>query len=100
MGLRPASGAALSVALLTHVGTGCIGLTIDTASVPDPDVLAACVRASFAEVIAVGEGGGWGDRHGPPEPLDAEFPTSGTTSATCTSPGSRSSRGRRPSPRI
>jgi len=54
----PPSGAALSVALLTHVGTGCIGLTIDTASVPDPDVLAACVRASFAEVIAVGEGGG------------------------------------------
>src|SRR5690606_28265314 len=42
----PPSGAALSVALLTHVGTGCVGLTIDTASVPDPDVLADCVRRS------------------------------------------------------
>lgn len=50
----PPSGAALSAALLTHVGTGCVGLTIDTASVPDPEVLATCVRRSFDEVIAVG----------------------------------------------
>ncbi|MCB1015407.1 MAG: DUF1298 domain-containing protein [Acidimicrobiales bacterium] len=50
----PPSGAALSVALLSHVGMGCVGLTIDTASVPDPDVLAACLRRSFDETVAVG----------------------------------------------
>ena len=52
----PPSGAALSVALLSHVGVGCVGLTIDTASVPDPEVLAACVQRSFEETLAVGRG--------------------------------------------
>lgn len=52
----PPSGAALSVALLSHVGVGCVGLTIDTASVPDPEVLADCVRRSFEETLAVGRG--------------------------------------------
>ena len=49
----PPSGAALSVALLSHVGVGCVGLTIDTASVPDPDVLTACMVAAFDEVLGV-----------------------------------------------
>lgn len=52
----PPSGAALSVALLSHVGVGCVGLTIDTASVPDPTVLAACMRRAFDETLAVGTG--------------------------------------------
>lgn len=52
----PPSGSALSVALLSHVGVGCVGLTIDTASVPDPEVLADCVRRSFDETLAVGRG--------------------------------------------
>lgn len=52
----PPSGAALSVALLSHVGVGCVGLTIDTASVPDPEVLAGCLRRSFEETLAVGRG--------------------------------------------
>lgn len=50
----PPSGAALSVALLSHVGVGCVGLTIDTASVPDPEVLADLVRRSFETTLAVG----------------------------------------------
>lgn len=50
----PPSGAALSVALLSHVGVGCVGLTIDTASVPDPGLLADCVRRSFDDTLAVG----------------------------------------------
>ena len=53
----PPSGAALSVALLSHVGVGCVGLTIDTASVPDPDVLTACLVAGFDEVLAVADDG-------------------------------------------
>ncbi len=51
----PPSGAALSVALLSHAGTGCVGLTIDTASVPDPDLLTASLVTGFAEVLALAE---------------------------------------------
>ena len=49
----PPTGAALSVALLSHLDQCCIGLNIDTAAVPDPEVLTECVAAGFAEVLAV-----------------------------------------------
>jgi WS/DGAT/MGAT family acyltransferase len=49
----PTSGAALSVALISHVGTGCIGITIDTGAVPDPELLTACLEDGFAEILAV-----------------------------------------------
>lgn len=51
----PPSGAALSVALLSHVGIGCVGLTIDTASVPDPDLLTSCLAAGFSDVLALAD---------------------------------------------
>jgi diacylglycerol O-acyltransferase / wax synthase len=50
----PPSGSACSVALLSHHDRCCIGITIDTAAVPDPEVLAECIRSGFDEVTAVG----------------------------------------------
>ena len=50
----PPSGSAFSVALMSHVDTCCIGINIDTAAVPDPDVLTACLREGFEEVLAIG----------------------------------------------
>ena len=49
----PPSGSAFSVALMSHLDRCCIGLNADTAAVPDPDVLGACMREGFDEVIAV-----------------------------------------------
>ena len=50
----PPSGAALSVALLSHGAQCCIGINIDTTAVPDADVLVACVREGFDDVLSVG----------------------------------------------
>jgi WS/DGAT/MGAT family acyltransferase len=50
----PPSGSAFSVALMSHVHTCCIGINIDTAAVPDPDVLTACLREGFEEVLEIG----------------------------------------------
>ncbi len=49
----PASGAALSVVLVSHVDTCCIGLNVDTAAVREPDRLVECLRESFDEVLAL-----------------------------------------------
>jgi diacylglycerol O-acyltransferase / wax synthase len=48
----PPSGAAFSVALLSHVDLCCIGITTDTAAVPDPEVLTACLREGFDTVVS------------------------------------------------
>ena len=49
----PPSGAAFSVALLSHGDTCCIGINVDRAAVPDIEVLVDCVVAGFAEVLGV-----------------------------------------------
>ncbi len=53
----PPVGAAMAIALLSHVDDACIGLAIDTAAVPDPDALRACVIEAFDEVLAVTDDG-------------------------------------------
>lgn len=50
----PASGAAFSVALMSHVDQCCIGINADTSAVPDPEVLTACMREGFEEVLTLG----------------------------------------------
>lgn len=50
----PPSGAAFSAALLSHLDRCTLGLVIDTAAVPDPDVLVSCMAEGFEEVLAVG----------------------------------------------
>jgi hypothetical protein len=49
----PPSGAALSIALLSHVDTACIGVVVDTAAVPDHEELVDCLLEGFDEVLAV-----------------------------------------------
>jgi hypothetical protein len=53
-GFGPTSGAAVSVALLSHLDTRGIGINSDLAAIPDPDVLTACLAESIEEVVAVG----------------------------------------------
>ena len=50
----PPSGAAFSVALLSHGEHCCIGINIDTTAIPDADELVACVREGFDDVLSVG----------------------------------------------
>lgn len=51
----PTSGSACGIALLSHGEQCCVGLTIDTSAVPDPDVFTACLQEGFQEVLQVGE---------------------------------------------
>ncbi len=53
-GFGPTIGAALNVTLMSYCDTCCLGVTIDTGAVPDPDVLMDCLREGFDEVLAVG----------------------------------------------
>ncbi|MGO8873441.1 MAG: wax ester/triacylglycerol synthase domain-containing protein [Acidimicrobiales bacterium] len=50
----PTTGASLNVTLLSYAGTCCIGFTIDSAAVPDPDALMTCMAEGFEEVLALG----------------------------------------------
>jgi diacylglycerol O-acyltransferase len=53
----PTIGASLNTTLVSYAGTCDIGVNIDTAAVPDPDVLVACLRESLAEITALGAPG-------------------------------------------
>lgn len=50
----PTAGAALNVALVSHVDRCCVGITVDSAAVADPDSVTACLREAFDEVVAIG----------------------------------------------
>ncbi|HVB44141.1 MAG TPA: wax ester/triacylglycerol synthase domain-containing protein [Streptosporangiaceae bacterium] len=50
----PTIGTSFNVTLLSYDGTCDIGVNIDTAAVPDPDVLVECLQESFAEIVALG----------------------------------------------
>ena len=52
----PPSGAALSIALLSHGDRCCIGVNTDADAIADTEVLMECLRDSFDRVIAVGAG--------------------------------------------
>jgi WS/DGAT/MGAT family acyltransferase len=53
----PTIGASLNTTLLSYAGTCGIGINIDTAAVPDPDVLLACLEESLLEITALGTTG-------------------------------------------
>lgn len=50
----PTIGAALNLTLMSYQGVCNIGVNIDTAAVPDPDLLLDCLRDGFAEIRALG----------------------------------------------
>ncbi len=51
----PTIGTALNTTLLSYAGICHIGINIDTAAVPDPNVLLACLEESAAEIISLGD---------------------------------------------
>jgi WS/DGAT/MGAT family acyltransferase len=50
----PTIGSSVNVTLITYNGTCCVGFTIDTAAVPDYEVLMECFREGFEEVLELG----------------------------------------------
>ena len=52
----PTIGASVNTTLMSYNGTCDIGINIDTAAVPDPDILIGCLRESLAEITALGDG--------------------------------------------
>jgi diacylglycerol O-acyltransferase / wax synthase len=50
----PTIGAALNITLLSYCGTCHIAVNIDSAAVPDPDVLLECLCDSFDEIVRLG----------------------------------------------
>jgi diacylglycerol O-acyltransferase len=50
----PPTGAAVNVALLSHLDTACIGVVTDPAAVADEALLLGCLEASFDDVVAAG----------------------------------------------
>jgi WS/DGAT/MGAT family acyltransferase len=49
----PTIGSAVNLALVSYDGMCSIGVSIDTASVPDPELLIECFRVGFEEVLAL-----------------------------------------------
>jgi hypothetical protein len=50
----PPSGAALNVSLVTPAGRACVGISVDTAAIPDSPKLAASLEEGFAEIFGLG----------------------------------------------
>jgi WS/DGAT/MGAT family acyltransferase len=51
----PTGGAALTVSLMSHLGTACIGVVSDVAAVADPDLMTSSIIAGIDELIAAAE---------------------------------------------
>ena len=49
----PLSGTSTNVTMLSHSGTCCIGVNVDSAAFPDPDALHRNLRGGFAEILAL-----------------------------------------------
>jgi WS/DGAT/MGAT family acyltransferase len=52
----PTAGSAVNITLMSYDGTCCMGANMDAAAIPDPDVLAQCLREGFDEVCALADG--------------------------------------------
>ncbi|WP_305094546.1 wax ester/triacylglycerol synthase domain-containing protein [Prescottella sp. R16] len=52
----PAPGCAVMATMVSHVGTCCIGVNLDTAAVTEPALFVRCLQAGLDEVLALGDG--------------------------------------------
>ena len=50
----PTIGASVNLTLMSYAGTCSVGMNIDIAAVPDPQVFADCMREGFEEVLLLG----------------------------------------------
>jgi diacylglycerol O-acyltransferase len=53
----PAPGVAVMFVLVSYNGTCAIGITLDEAAIPDPQLFMKCIAAGFDEVLALAGGG-------------------------------------------
>jgi WS/DGAT/MGAT family acyltransferase len=53
----PPTGAAMSITLVSHLQSACIGIAADTAAVADPELLATCLEHGFDQVLALADEG-------------------------------------------
>jgi WS/DGAT/MGAT family acyltransferase len=51
----PTSGCALSMTVVTHQQTSCIGFNFDTAAVTDPQLMGSCLSEAFADAVRTAE---------------------------------------------
>jgi hypothetical protein len=49
----PPTGAALSVTLVSHLDTACVGIACDLAAVQDAELMTTCMERGFDEVLAI-----------------------------------------------
>lgn len=49
----PPTGAALSVTLLSHLDTACVGINVDRSAVTSPELLLTCLSSAFDEALAL-----------------------------------------------
>ena len=49
----PTAGSAVNITLMSYNGVCCIGVNMDAAAIPDPDVLTQCLTEGFDEVCAL-----------------------------------------------
>ena len=52
----PAPGCAVMATLVSHVGTCCIGVNLDTAAVTEPARFMSCLQESLDEIVELGRG--------------------------------------------
>lgn len=53
----PPTGAAMSITLVSHLQSACIGIASDLAAVQDPKLLATCIEHGFDQVLALAHEG-------------------------------------------
>lgn len=53
----PPTGAAMSITLVSHLESACVGIAADLAAVQDPELLARCVEQGFDEVLGLAHEG-------------------------------------------
>jgi WS/DGAT/MGAT family acyltransferase len=74
----PTIGASVNVTMLSYCGRCYAGINVDTAAVPDPDVLVECLREGFDEVLGLGGAHEPAARLPGPPPVPAEGEAGGT----------------------
>ncbi len=50
----PTIGSALNATLVSYDGSCFVGVNVDTGAIPDGDLMLACLRESFSEIVALG----------------------------------------------
>jgi WS/DGAT/MGAT family acyltransferase len=54
MAFGPTIGSSVNLTLMSYNGRCCVGVTMDTAALPDYEVFVECLREGFEEVLALG----------------------------------------------